>query len=162
GLDLAAVAREIIVAIVIPAAHRVDRYAITVCAEHLVHGHAGALAENVPYGDIGGGDRELHHAVDAVVFKRLPQLGANAARKRRVLANDHGLHFLLEDRLHPPRSAGDHAERSARPAGDARVRLEAEYDAAAIDAEPVDGVVLGCAGGALQDVGFERSNPDLF
>src|SRR5262249_27373444 len=92
----------------------------------------------------------------------LPQLGANTARKRRVLTDDHGLHFLLEDRLHHARSAGDHAERSARPAGDARVRLEAEYYAAAIDAELVDGVVFGGAGRGLQDVGFERGNLDLF
>src|ERR1039457_4240843 len=151
--------RQIAVALVIPAAHGVRWNAIRVRAQHLVHGQSGGFAQNVPDRDIGSGNGELPQALHALVFGSFPKLRAQALGKRRVFADEDGLHLLLQNRLQHARAAGDGAEGAVRPPGDSGIRVQAQHHPARFRPKAVNRIGEGFAGRKAQQIGLEAGDP---
>ena len=104
----------------------------------------------------------MDDAGDAVILEGLPELGADFLGIGGVHAGDDGLDLVLEDGLDDAGSAGDHAEGGTGPAGDACVRLDAEDDGSGVDAELVDGIVVGFLGWrGFEEVGFDAGDFEL-
>jgi hypothetical protein len=161
GGDGAAEFGEIGVIIVIPAAHGVGGEAVAEGAEHLVDGESGGFAEDVPEGDIDGGEGETGESLHTLVFEGPPEIGTDALGEGGIFAGEDRLDFVLEKGLERARAARDEAEGTVGPAGDARVGEEADNHAAAVGAEALGGVELGLAGREAEEIGFKAGDFDL-